>query len=193
MLAICTKDGLTLGSKLYRNGEVFVLTGTLGEEYEGLSDERFIKKQKKVYKEVLFRRPTPDEIKVAIADKKVTELTIKKHFDKRQLKTAMEYLRSKHLKQARAAEAFIDKVEIEIHEDAEEEKMEVEKAPEEAPEEEEKEEAPKEEKVEAPVEEEKAPEEEKTEGEEAPDKTDTPPEEPVKEAPKKKDKGKGKN
>lgn len=178
MLAICTKDGLTLGSKLYRNGEVFVLTGTLGEEYEGLSDEKFIKKQKKVYKEVLFRRPTPDEIKVAIADKKVTELTIKKHFDKRQLKTAMEYLRSKHLKQARAAEAFIDKVEIEIHEDAEEEKMEVEKAPEEAP---------KEEKVEAPVEEEKAPEEAPEE-----EKVEAP-EEPVKESPEKKDKGKGKN
>lgn len=176
MLAICTKDGLTVGSKLYRAGEVFVLSGELGEEYKGLSDERFIRKQHKVYKEVLFRRPTPDEIRKAIAEKKLGERDIKTNLDQKQFKIAMEYLRSKALAQVKAAEAFIEKAEIEIYDaDTEEEKAEVAKAPEE-------------EKVEAPAEEEKAPEEE-----EAPDRKDTPPpEEPVKEPPKKKDKEKGK-
>jgi len=177
MLAICNKDGVTVGSKLYLAGDVFVLTGSLETDYASLTDERWIKKQNKVYGEVLFRRPTSDELRKAIAEKKITEVDIKGALDNKQLKVAMEYLKSKHLAQAKAAEAFLEKAEMEISE-PEEEKVEVEKAPEEAP-----------------AEEEKVSEEEKTEGEEAPDKTDTPPEEPVKESPKpkKKDKEKGKN
>jgi len=147
MLVICTKDGVTVGSKLYMVGDVFVLAGVLETEYAELTDERWMKKQNKVYGEILFRRPTADELRKAIAEKKISEADIKGALDKKQFKIAMEYLKSKHLAQAKAAEAFIEKTEMEVYEgDAEEEKAEI--AEEEKAEIAEEEEAPKEE---APV------------------------------------------
>ena len=183
MLVICTKTGLTYDRKVYREGEIFILSGAIEGEYKNLSDEAWKRKQRKVYSgDVVFRQPTSDEIIVAIRDKKLDpgSATVREHLSKKQLRIALDYAESKEAKKLKAIQMLREGLDMEI-EDVPEEKVEVVKAPEkeaEAPEEktdpvivpEEEVEAPKEE-VETPEEEVEVPKEE----------VEVPPEEPEKE------------
>ena len=71
MVAICTIDGLTTGGKLLRTGEFFVLPENLLKEVEGKTDEQVARWQQKVYRKLIFRRPTPEELSIAYESKKL--------------------------------------------------------------------------------------------------------------------------
>jgi len=179
MLVICTKTGLTYARKFYREGEVFILTGTIEGEYKDLSSEAWIRKQKKVYSgEVVFRKPTSEELIEAIKSKQLDpgSASIRGQLSKKQLRIALDYAESKEQKKITGIRMLREGLDIEI-EDAPEEKAEVIKAPEE-----------KAEVIKAPEKEAEAPKEEVETPEEE---VEAPPEEPVKE-PEKKDKKKDK-
>jgi len=169
MLVTCIKTGLTYARKVYREGDIFILTGAIERAYKDLSAEAWARKQKKIYSgEVVFRQPTSEEIIAAIRDKKLDpgSASVRGHLSKKQLRIALDYAESKEAKKLTAIRMLKDSVDMEI-EDAPEEKVEVVKAPEKEPE------APKEkvEPIELPEESVKDP------AEEAPE---APPEEPVK-------------
>jgi len=181
MLVTCIKTGLTYARKVYREGDIFILTGAIERAYKDLSAEAWARKQKKIYSgEVVFRQPTSEEIIAAIRDKKLDpgSASVRGHLSKKQLRIALDYAESKEAKKLTAIRMLKDSVDMEI-EDAPEEKVEVVKAPKEKvepielPEEsvkdpaEEAPEAPPEEPVKDPVEEPKK-------------EAEAPPEEPVK-------------
>jgi hypothetical protein len=168
MLVICAKTGLTYDRKIYSEGDIFILSGSLEREFEGLSGDRFERKQKKIYSDVLFRLPTSGEIIEALQSKKLTiTAASKEHLSKSQLKIALEYAKSKKAKELAGIEMIQESLDVEVEEAPEP----VEEAPQEEPAEPE------------------APEEE---AEKAEEEAEAPPEEPVKKPVKGKGKGKGK-
>lgn len=153
MLVICAKTGLTYDRKIYEEGDIFILSGNLEREFEGLSGDRWIRKQKKIYSDVLFRLPTSGEIIEALKSGKLSiTAASKEHLTKSQLKVALEYAESVEAKKLASIKALKESVDIEIEEPAEEVADEAPEEPEEEAEQvEEEAEAPPEEPVKKPT------------------------------------------
>jgi hypothetical protein len=62
MLVMCVEDGLTVGNKVYKKGEVFKLTEVLERDVFELSEEKLARKQRRIYGKPYFRRATSEEI-----------------------------------------------------------------------------------------------------------------------------------
>lgn len=62
MLVICVEDGLTVGSRVYKKGEVFKLTEVLERDVFELSEEKLARKQTRIYGKPYFRKATSEEI-----------------------------------------------------------------------------------------------------------------------------------
>lgn len=94
MLAYCLEDGLTVGDRVYRKGELFRMSDVMVREYGELSDDKLNKKQKRVYNKILFRRPTPEEFRLSFIGKqiKLQDLSDK---EKKVLATALQTRKSK--------------------------------------------------------------------------------------------------
>ena len=71
MLVTCVEDGLTVGSHVYRKGEIFPLTGHLNDDMTDMSDEKIKRRQVTMYGKPYFRRSTNDEIEAAVQAKVV--------------------------------------------------------------------------------------------------------------------------
>lgn len=72
MYVICVNDGITVGGRVYKTGELFNLTAILMSTFGSLSDDQSARRQTKMYGEVYFRRPTSEELLSAYKDKKLT-------------------------------------------------------------------------------------------------------------------------
>ena len=156
MLVICVKTGITYARKVHREGDLFILSGTLERDYKGLSGDRWLRRQKKTYGEILFRLPTSEEIIGALQSKKLTiTAASKKQLSNQQLRVALDYAKSKKAKELQGLEMISESLDMEIEEaPEEEEEEEVKKAPKKEAE------APPEQPVEEPEKEAEAPKEE---------------------------------
>ena len=94
MIVYCMKDGLTANERVYLRGELFKLPDILVRELGDLPDDKLAKKQKRIYNEQVFRRPTAEELRLAFVGKqfKLTDFTDK---EKRDLATALKARKSK--------------------------------------------------------------------------------------------------
>jgi len=78
MIVLCTRTGLTYASEVYHAGDFIELTGILFDEYEGLDEAAWIKKQKAAYGEVFFRLPSLSELIEALKVEKVDLVQLSK-------------------------------------------------------------------------------------------------------------------
>lgn len=62
MLVMCIADGLTVGNRVYRKGEVFPLPPVVAGEIEGMSAEAIARKQVKLYGRAFYRKATIEEM-----------------------------------------------------------------------------------------------------------------------------------
>ena len=123
MLVICTKTGLTYARKVHKQGEVFILTGIVESEYKNLSGDAWTRKQKKTYSgEVVFRKPTNDELIEAIKSKQLDpgNASVRGHLSKQQLRVALDFAESKEQKKITGIRMIRESLDIEIEEPPEE-------------------------------------------------------------------------
>jgi len=73
MLVVCAKTGLTYGSRVWHEGDIFSIIGALEEEYRHLSETQWLRKQKQMYRSLLFRKPTEEEVIAAYKEKKISK------------------------------------------------------------------------------------------------------------------------
>jgi len=94
MIVYCLKDGLTANERVHMRGELFKLPEILVKELGDLPDDKLAKKQKRIYNEQVFRRPTADELRLAFVGKqfKLTDFTDK---EKRELAQALKSRKAK--------------------------------------------------------------------------------------------------
>lgn len=62
MLVMCLEDGLTVGNRVYKKGEVFKLTEALERDVFELSEEKLARKQTRIYGKPYFRKASSEEI-----------------------------------------------------------------------------------------------------------------------------------
>lgn len=121
MLVYCLKDGLTANERVYMRGDVFKLPDVLVKEFGDLPDDKIAKKQKRIYNEQVFRRPTADELRLAFVSKqfKLTDFTDK---EKRDLAQALKSRKSKeedvieYLEEAAAKSPTTDEIAEQVEE-----------------------------------------------------------------------------
>lgn len=106
MLVYCEKDGLTFGEKVYRKGYVFKLSEVLAKEVLEMSDAQLATKQKRMYGEVIFRRPTTEEVILALQQKTITPFDLEK---KEKLLVATK-IKSEHQRKVQSAESMMELV-----------------------------------------------------------------------------------
>lgn len=72
MLVMCIEDGLTVGNRVHKRGEVFKLTEILERDVMDLSDEKLARKQIRIYGKPYFRKASTQEIISAYRGGQVT-------------------------------------------------------------------------------------------------------------------------
>lgn len=70
MLAMCIADGLTVGSRVYRKGEVFPATTDIADLLENSSPEQVARRQVKLYGRAFYRKATLEEMVAAYEEDK---------------------------------------------------------------------------------------------------------------------------
>jgi len=110
MLAMCVADGLTVGSRVYRKGEVFPATTEIAGMFSDFSDDQIARRQVKLYKRVFYRKVTLEEMVVAYdADK-----ALAKHMTDRERKMIAAFkLRKKQDSEDFMSQLDVDPKEIE--------------------------------------------------------------------------------
>jgi nitrogenase subunit NifH len=61
----CLKDGLTVGETVLKRGDIFKLPLVIEGAVSDMSDEQLNRYQKRIYSELMFRKPTPEELVLA--------------------------------------------------------------------------------------------------------------------------------
>ena len=108
MIVMCLREGLTVGDKLYRKGQIFKLSDDLEADYfKGLSDVEVLKRQHKVFSGLIFQTATIEEIFSGIqrAEVKLSELT---EDEAKQVKEHIRALSQKRLEEAKATDDLMD-------------------------------------------------------------------------------------
>ena len=70
MLAMCIADGLTVGNRVYRKGEVFPVPPIIESTMKELSDEQIARRQAKLYGKTFYRKATLEELVIAYESNK---------------------------------------------------------------------------------------------------------------------------
>lgn len=108
MIVMCERDGLTQGNQVYRRGQLFKLSEHLLPEVKKLTDAELERRQKRVYKCRIYRRPTSEEIIEAFKKKQL----IIEDLDDIEKAVVLKYLKSDHLRKAEAVDALLDKANL---------------------------------------------------------------------------------
>lgn len=107
MLAYCMIEGLTVGERLLKVGDIFVLPPILEKEVADKSDEQIGRWSIRNYsKKLIFRRPTPEEMMAAYHAKKL-KLT---DCDKKEKAALGRIIMSAAERQKRAAEVLTEQI-----------------------------------------------------------------------------------
>lgn len=94
MIVYCLKDGVTANERVYMRGELFKLPEVLVKELGDLIEDQLARRQKRIYGELLFRRPTSEELRLGFVAKlfKLNDLSDK---EKRELAIALKARKTK--------------------------------------------------------------------------------------------------
>jgi len=115
MLVVCMKNGLTQGQSVFREGMIFKLNETMATEAAGFSAIQLEAKQKRIYGQKIFRKPTVEELIVAYKEKTI----VIEDMDTAEKSAVLQMAKSEAEKKVRAAEILMKKEEIPLENPAE--------------------------------------------------------------------------
>lgn len=115
MLVVCMKTGLTQGQSVFREGMIFKLNETMATEAAGFSAIQLEAKQKRIYGQKIFRKPTVEELIVAYKEKTI----VIEDMDTAEKSAVLQMAKSEAEKKVRAAEILMKKEEIPLENPAE--------------------------------------------------------------------------
>jgi len=107
MLARCLRDGFTVGQKVRRVGDIFLVPPRLEEEYlKGITKAHSADRQVRIYGRILFEQATPQDILRGIQSGQVHESVLTEE-EKKEVEEFIKTLAQKRIEEEKVADELL--------------------------------------------------------------------------------------